>query len=289
MPSTMFPSSPTAHLSEAQRQQFEEDGYFIVRAALSPAAVEHFSTLIDELDARVRAERGLSAEEFVEVRNAFAKHPAMVELIDWPSAFPLVAELMGSDIQLCTSHSMLRPPQPKDTPAGYKRIGWHRDGSAFCHPVNGTYPWLYTKIGYFLSDCSAPDCGNLRVMPGSHLRAAKPEIPDGAVDPEGAVTVCVEPGDAVIFQQRLWHSVGPNTSDHSRKNIYVGYCYRWIKALDFLNPPADLLVDADPIRRQLLGAAASEMGYWLPTEEEVPLRTWLAEHSGQRPESGSVY
>ena len=34
------------------------------------------------------------------------------------------------------------------------------------------------------------------------------------------------------------------------------------------------------IRRQLLGAATSSNGYFDPTDDDVPLRSWIAEHLG---------
>lgn len=270
------PAAP--HLTAEQKARFEEDGFLVIKGALDAPAVAHFTRLIDELDARERAAEQAPAEEFVQIRNAIHKEHGFLELLDWPGAFPLVAELMGPAITLCTSHTMVRPPQPADTPESYKRIGWHRDGCAEVLPIHGTYPWIYTKIGYFLSDLSKPNGGNLRVIPGSHLKTTCPPTPAGAIDPVGAVTVLTEPGDAVIFQQRLWHAVGPNTSPLTRKNIYMGYCWRWVKPLDFLVPDPALLAQATPIQRQLLGEYSSEMAFWLPKPNEVPLREWLKAH-----------
>ncbi|MCW8133872.1 MAG: phytanoyl-CoA dioxygenase family protein [Planctomycetota bacterium] len=271
-----------ARLSAEQKARFEEDGYLVVKGVLSPEACAHYLERIDGLDRRHRDAKGLGGEEFVEIRNAVEKEPEFLGLLDYPTSFPLVAELMGANIQLCTSHTMVRPPQPKDTDAKYKRIGWHRDGCAEVQPVHGTYPWIYTKIGYFLTDLSKPGMGNLRVIPGSHKKADCPKTPAGAIDPEGAVEVCVEAGDAVIFQQRLWHAVGPNVSDVTRKNIYVGYCFRWVKPLDYLTPSPELLARATPVQRQLLGEHVSEMTFWLPKETELPLRGWLRDHTNSK-------
>jgi ectoine hydroxylase-related dioxygenase (phytanoyl-CoA dioxygenase family) len=117
--------------------------------------------------------------------------------------------------------------------------------------------------------------GNLRVIPGSHKRAEKPPQSPGS-DPEGAIQVLTNPGDAVIFQQRTWHAVGPNLSSTVRKNIYMGYCYRWVKPLDYLVQSRELIEKGTPIQRQLLGECRSEMTFWLPKEGEVPLRDWIA-------------
>jgi ectoine hydroxylase len=267
-----------AHLSLDQKNFFEENGYLIVENALRRDEVQHYTRIVDEMDARHRAANALTREPFVEIRNAIAKEHALLGLLDWPSTFPLVAELMGPALQLNTSHVMVRPPQPAGTTASFKAIDWHRDGCAEVFPVHGTFPWIYTKIGYFLTDLTERGRGNLRVIPGSHKQAAKPNQPKGQVDPDGAIEVLTKPGDAVIFQQRTWHAVGPNLSEITRKNIYFGYCYRWVKPLDYLTQSQELIAKATTVQRQLLGEQKTEMTFWLPKEDEVPLKGWLKEH-----------
>jgi ectoine hydroxylase len=273
-----MPRPSPAHLTADQRSFFEENGYLVVENALSPEEVCHYTALIDDMDRGYRKANGLPQGPFVEIRNAVAKEHALLNLIDHPACFPLVAELMGPSLQLNTSHAMVRPPQPSGTVVSFKAIDWHRDGCAEVFQVHGTFPWIYTKIGYFLTDLTQPGRGNLRVVPGSHKRAEKPNQPKGQIDPDGAIEVLTEPGDAVIFQQRTWHAVGPNLSKITRKNIYFGYCYRWVKPLDYLTQPPELLAKATPIQRQLLGEQKSEMTFWLPKDEEVPLKSWLKEH-----------
>ena len=202
----------------------------------------------------------------------------LLDLLCWPTVFPLVAELMGPNINLSTNHVLVRPPQPAGTAAAFKAIGWHRDAHGDVTPVHGTCPWIYSKIGFFLTDLSQSGMGNLRVIPGSHLHAEPPPTVDGAVDPVGAIEVLVEAGDAVIFQQRLWHAVGPNAATHARENIYLGYCRRWVRPIDALPTPPDLMAKADPIQRQLLGDISSPLTWYLPAEGDVPLRAWLHQH-----------
>ena len=143
--------------------------------------------------------------------------------------------------------------------------------------VNGAYPLMYAKIGYFLTDLSRPDRGNLRVVPGSHLSARTPEMDDNG-EPVGAIQVLTKPGDAVFFEQRTWHAVGPNFSDTPRKNIYFGYCHRYLKAIDFVTQAAELLEKATPIQKQLLGHVTNSLGFYLPRDEDVPLKAWMAEN-----------
>jgi ectoine hydroxylase-related dioxygenase (phytanoyl-CoA dioxygenase family) len=267
-----------ARLTSEQREFFDANGYLVVENALSAAECETYVELIDGLDRRVRDADRLGPGAFVEIRDALTKEPRFLPLITQPTVFPLIAELMGPNIQLNTSHTMVRPPQPPDTDSGFKRIDWHRDGAPDMRPVHGTMPWLYTKVGYFPTDLSEKDMGNLRVIPGSHKVAERPPLHAGEIDPVGAIEVLTRPGDAVVFQQRLWHSVGPNRSGVTRKNVYVGYCHRWVKPLDYVLPDPALLAGATPLERQLLGEFSSEMTFWLPREHELPLRAWLAEH-----------
>ena len=76
-------------------------------------------------------------------------------------------------------------------------------------------------------------------------------------------------------------NVIPNTSETTRECIYMGYCYRWVKPLDYLSQPEDLMAQATPVQRQLLGEQCSEMTFWLPKPGEVPLEDWLKAHQAE--------
>ena len=84
----------------------------------------------------------------------------------------------------------------------------------------------------------------------------------------------------MIFEQRMWHAVGPNRSDLTRKGVFFGYGYRWLRPMDYVAQPAALLERCSPLRRQLLGDAATELGYYIPTDADLPLRTLAREWDG---------
>jgi len=193
----------------------------------------------------------------------------------------LIADILGWGIQLTTSHIFVREPNP-DKEKAFRAIGWHADGpnpspERIEGPEGPVEPRLYAKIGYFLTDLSKPDSGNLRVIPGSHKRAASPEVDPATGDPRGAIQVLTQPGDAVIFENRTWHAVGPNYADYARKNIYIGYCYRWVKPIDFVTQRPELIALATPIQRQLLGHATDALSFYLPDgyRDDTPLREWF--------------
>lgn len=258
--------SELIRLSPEQRADFERDGFLIVRGALSPAEVERYLSIVDRLATEHRASNSLGEYDTIEIRNSVALAPDLLPLLDHPGAFPLIADYLGWNIRLTTSHTFVRTPNPKEEPS-FKAIDWHADGPSprpgHLETANGpAEPLLYAKIGYFLTDLSEPDRGNLRVVPGSHRCANRPPLNSETGDPEGAIQVLTRPGDAVLFENRTWHAVGPNHANVPRKNIYLGYCYRWVQPMDFTHADADLLALASPVQRQLLGQVSNPLSYY---------------------------
>jgi ectoine hydroxylase-related dioxygenase (phytanoyl-CoA dioxygenase family) len=139
------------------------------------------------------------------------------------------------------------------------------------------HPRLFIKIAYWLTDLSETGRGAIRFIPGSHRLVGRPAQAEGAPDPYGAIEMTARPGDAVLFEQRMWHGVGANTSQITRKSLFYGYGYRWLRPMDYVTMPQELLARCTPIQRQLLGDAATQLGYYLPTDEDVPLRAWWKE------------
>jgi len=82
---------------------------------------------------------------------------------------------------------------------------------------------------------------------------------------------------AVIIDRRIWHSRSANTSDRTRKVIWYGYSYRWLKPKDAMTVQ-HLYAGMHPIQRQILGDGLSANGVYDPAPGDVPLRAWLEEH-----------
>ena len=81
----------------------------------------------------------------------------------------------------------------------------------------------------------------------------------------------------MILDRRVWHSRSPNFGPHTRKVIWIGYAYRWLRPKDEMTVRG-LIDRAGPIRRQLLGHGSSNNSTYDPTDTDVPLRAWLQEH-----------
>lgn len=275
---------PSLMLTDAQRAEFDLNGFLVIENALTPEEIKKYTAIVDELDAKAETTFGGKARkpgQPLEQRNAFAADKRLLDIMMHESAFPAIVDLMGHNICVTTSHVFLRPPTP-GAQSEFKAIDWHKDGPphADTPPGNGRWPWQYTKIGYFLTDLTIPDAGALRVVPGSH-RVLRPAWKPGAPDPYGYIEIKCKPGTAVIFENRLWHAVGPNYSEVARKNIYIGYCWRWMRPIDYVNPDPAMLEKATPEQRQLLGDVKTHIGYIQPKPEDVPLKAWMEKRGVQ--------
>jgi ectoine hydroxylase len=267
-------------LTDQQRQEFEQNGFLVIPNALPQPALTRLTAAVDRLFTDGVREHGLNKAGAFELRNAVVHDDALLDLVDCAATVPLAVQLLGWDIQLDTSHIIVRPPQPADTSASFKASGWHRDGGIAT--LESPEPLVRTrlKVCYVLSDLSAPGRGNTRFVPGSHRLLGAPARLENDIDPVGAIEVLAAPGDAIMFENRLYHAVGPNLSSIDRKTVFMGYTYRWLRPLDYVVQPAELerKVLDDPIRWQLLGFWRSDMAFSLPKDEDVPLRAWLKAH-----------
>jgi hypothetical protein len=278
----MDPGCLEYRLTEAERQAFETDGYFVVPEALPPSLVEKLVAVVDRLDGVHRPREGRGPHELLNHWNFIGEDDLFLELLDWPRTFPKVWGILGWHIQLYHTHMNVTPPASPEARAVKKRMGWHQDsGRLNLDLETNPRPRISLKVGYFLTDTSEPGRGNMFVIPGSHLWNTLTFPDDGVSEPEGAMPLCLKAGEAVLFDRRIWHTPSPNHSDMTRRVLFYGYSYRWLKPRDDMTV-AHLMDRCDPIRRQLLGASASGgHGYTSPTEADVPLRTWIREHLGE--------
>ena len=289
-------------LTEDERLEFEKNGFFVVKNALPSQLVEDLNIVVDRLDTEYRTttaapqkrtaplgvvspnrppERLLGPHERLNLLDFVGKDEIFLELLDWPKTFPKVWGILGWNLQLYHSHMTVTPPAAPGEVEVQKRFGWHQDtGRLNIELEANPRPRVSLKVGFFLTDTTEAGRGNFYVVPGSHLQNELEFPADEASNPEGTLAVRVAPGTAVFFDRRLWHSASPNYSDITRKVLFYGYSYRWLRPRDDMTV-SHVMDQCDPIRQQLLGASVNGgMGYTSPRDEDVPLKTWLNEHLG---------
>lgn len=294
-------------ITREQRRQFDEDGFFLIEDALSPGEVDTLIAVVDELDARYRAEKGVAPSEAFQVRNALAHHDTLLRMVDHPVLLPLLVDVMGYNLQIRTSHMDTRPPMPPES--SQQKLGvrggffpWHSDAPNFGFPVtNGMVPLMEVKVGYYLTDLTQRNSGAICVVRGSHKVSPEVLYQDGyEVDPGRIVEVNVRPGTAMLWRTALWHCLTPNVSNRTRKCLYYGYHHRWIRPSDYLHQDPELIARCTPIQKQLLGEMGTGhtdyMGedprvhpvsrHWRPEDEDIPLKAWAEEQERLRGEQG---
>jgi ectoine hydroxylase-related dioxygenase (phytanoyl-CoA dioxygenase family) len=265
-------------ITDEQRQFFEEQGYLIVEDAVPMEMVGELETCLDRIHAeRIAAGHSPHADMFVP--NFVGRDPAFIELLDWHRTFPLVWGILGWNLYLYHSHCGVTPPPAPGAEMKPRTLGWHQDsGRVNVEMESHPRPRLSLKVAYWLSDVSEPGRGNFYVLPGSHLHDRLERPTDGVSNPDGAMPVCCRPGDAVLFDRRLWHARSDNSSQVTRKVLFYGYGYRWIRTKDDMTIPPEVFERSDPVRRQLLGGGVNANGHFSPTDADVPLKVWLQEH-----------
>ena len=268
-------------LTREEKSKFERDGFLIIEDAIPPERVSALGRVVDGLYENYLAENGLGPHARMNMTDFVGADDEFMALLDWPVTFPKVWGILGWNIQLYHSHLIVTPPEPAEERTREWRLGWHQDSGRLNIELDAApRPRVSLKVGYFLTDTTEPDRGNFHIVPGSHLRNRLSFPEDGASDPPDATPVRVPAGTAVFFDRRLWHAAGRNHSDVTRKVLFYGYSYRWLRPRD--NMTVDHYMDrCDPIQRQLLGAATGGMGYTSPTDADVPLKHWIRDNLGE--------
>jgi ectoine hydroxylase-related dioxygenase (phytanoyl-CoA dioxygenase family) len=224
----MKPVSPNppvsnARLSAQQVQQYQQDGYLIVRENVFPAAKfaklkAHFEDKLDRLPSDVRPE-AMDVPHFTD--------PALFEWLFAEEVLDLVQPIIGPDIALWSSHFICKPK------GDGKRVPWHEDSAYWkgrLEPMTVCTVWLAI-------DPSTKQNGCMYVIPATHDNGFSDYDP---VDPQQhvfsseikpsqrkdalAVPIELQPNQASLHDGKLQHSSPVNTSDMRR----CGYTMRYM-------------------------------------------------------------
>jgi ectoine hydroxylase len=244
-------------LQPEQRRSFAEDGFLLVPNALSQESVERLVEAGDRLaEPLLRRPKMIGRPEYnhLDLRPGLLREEALFKLVDNSSTVPLVVQLLSPNIHLHSTTLLYKRPDDPDAPTF--RRGWHRDIRIPRDLGHETLPLVGIKVGYCLTDFHEPNSGMTVMARGSHKKDVPLALPKGKVDPTD-VEVCdikMNAGDALLFENRIYHTATPNRSNRTSKILMYGYAYRWMKTEVYLEvPDKGLLGKADPVARQLLG------------------------------------
>lgn len=241
-------------LDEEQRASFREKGYLVVRNALDPDIVERARAACDRI-ADEGGPRGRYLdprfEDKLEYRDVVSLDPVFRQIMVNPRVFPLVVRLLGPNVHLMSSHFIYKLSRPEEVS---KNGPWHRDVLGVMHDLGPSgVPLISVRAGYYLTPVDAMASGITLFAPGSHL-LQEPLVADPNDQPSVVDRPQVEPGDALIWENRTYHAVERNTSGRTRKALMFQYGFRWLRPFDYLTHPPEMLEQCDAVQRQLLAA-----------------------------------
>ena len=204
--------------------RLDEDGYVLLPGALDPAFVDQLFAAVDDVWTR---HRGRSASTSALHLLAFLREDRrFVRLLDHRPVLDVIAEALGPNIFMYHAHLDVHPPEHEPVTTWM----WHQDGGIQNRDLETSpRPRMSVKVAYFLTDVTVPGRGNFVVLPGSHRRDAIERPSGGTNEMPGAIPILAAPGDAVLFDRRLWHMRSPNRSDVTRKALFLAYTYRWVR------------------------------------------------------------
>lgn len=258
-------SSSSTTSSEEQLRRFREEGYFIVRGVFTPEVLDGARREIEalvEIEARKLQAAGrvgdtLSDEPFeTRLVKLFAGNldlaptqfrvelhrPGFFDIFFNPRILDFVEKIVGSEIQLYPNYTV-RPKLPEWEEA---RVPWHQDGGLTAAFYGDDLEESVTRLA--MANVWAPlvpatvENGCMQFIPGTHRLGVVPhekkdhidgEIVDSHLTPhlDKAIAIELDPGDAVVFHNLLFHQGLPNKS----KGV------RWSMDWRYLNAGQDTL------------------------------------------------
>ena len=263
-------------LTGAQHQFFDDNGYLVVPDVLSTEMIDKLTQVSDRLIESFDANGA-----YVQRRPGIVQEPDFHPLLTQSPTVPLVAQLLSPNIQLHTTAIIYKFPEPADEEVVNQR-GWHRDSGLAVDLRHKNVPRVSIKVGYCLTDFKQSHSGFTLFASGSHLIDTPLPIPKGEVDPVGTIELCLNAGDAFLFENRLFHTSAPNLTDRVSKVIIFGYAYRWMggshKAMSLVQPDDAVLAQVDDVAKQLLGGTSDGLIDWAKQHDVFPEPTpWVME------------
>jgi hypothetical protein len=217
-------------------KELELRGYTVLPGLLNAEQLDQLRTAVETIDLRRSSytdkqsyAHGIQWSGSAAIWNLI-RHPAIATFLD---------DLFGDEL-ICVGVSYSR------SDPGYPGMPLHTDSHPYGSNILGAAgtPPVLVRVLYYLNDLT-PQRAPLRVVPFSHLSLHVDAMPYGRIRSDAdEQTVTCRAGDAVAINQRVFHGVGPNTSDASRALMAVSCRPAWAGPTSALPEP-----DAEQLAR----------------------------------------
>ena len=183
----------------------------------------------DQMQANVRARGHRIGATGVAALNGLINHvPRFGQFLADRSIVDPCESVFGPYVRVSSVGAVMNHP-------GNARGYWHSDWP-FNQTVASHIPAPYADAvmhvtAIFMLSPFNEETGGTLVVPGSHRSPANPSGENG-VDRDSPypseINATGEPGDVLLFDSRLWHSVAPNHSDRPRTAVIARYAPWWL-------------------------------------------------------------
>ena len=199
-------------LTDIQKHEFETFGFLFLKDFIPRTEMQVYIDAFDETMTKANGgEPWANAPQPHLVHPFYRNNPAIYHrLLDHKKLNEVVKDLLGEDYIFWSSE------------------GWHRwGGSKWHHDSVAPEGQTHLKFTFFLNPVRA-DTGALRVLPGTHFLPLRERMEQlyGPGDEDyaewpAAVTLEADPGDAVIFNVKVYHAAFGKNAD--RRVMYINY------------------------------------------------------------------
>ncbi len=220
------------------RRDYDEQGFAVLTSVIAQRAVAAAGAAYDALTHTAPTSVAMSDQPILvlwqHARGGFKRYiplpeiPAIAALVADPAILAAVTDLCGGPVRLLETIVFNKPP------GDGLPLAWHQDASFY--PLAGG---VQVSAAVMLDPADEAN-GTIAFAPGSHrgtLMSAvdlltgarrhgdpRPLPDDPAAAGYGVVAPRLEPGDVVIFGDRIWHGSGPNrTIDRPRRLLSIRY------------------------------------------------------------------
>jgi hypothetical protein len=210
-------------LTEEELQFWDEQGYVVVRRAVSPeesqAAAEalwlRFGMKLDDPESWYQIRQGHG------IMMQFFHHPALQRIRESPRIHKAFAQIWGTaDLWATTDRVSFNPPE---------RPGWMFPGPRLHWDTSLELPIPFGVQGLLYLTDTAAEQGAFTCVPGFHRKIHEwlDSLPSGTSPREqdmeklGAIPIAASAGDLVIWHQALPHGSRPNRGERPRLVQYL--------------------------------------------------------------------
>ena len=134
-------------LTEAQRRDFDADGFLIIPQALDAETVTHLTEAGDRL---MKSFMDDPKSVYLQRRDGIVQEEAFDSLVSNSTTVSRVVQLLSPNIHLHTTSLIYKKPQPPDTTPPDR--GWHRDIGIAEDLGHKGLPRVGIKVCYCLTD-----------------------------------------------------------------------------------------------------------------------------------------